>query len=135
MANLKLRQKDLLKIGYPKGKVIGIAINKMLENYRRKNKVYVLGILSEVLEEPEQFLEDEILGAIARELTKEEEIQEEIQLLEQPKSYRAFGLEGIDDGAVRQLETAMQLPITEACLLYTSPSPRDLSTSRMPSSA
>ena len=25
--------------------------------------------------------------------------------------------------------------ITEACLLYTSPSPRDLSTSRMPSSA
>ena len=25
--------------------------------------------------------------------------------------------------------------ITQACLLYTSPSPRDLSTSRMPSSA
>ena len=25
--------------------------------------------------------------------------------------------------------------LTEACLLYTSPSPRDLSTSRMPSSA
>ena len=26
-------------------------------------------------------------------------------------------------------------PVKEACLLYTSPSPRDLSTSRMPSSA
>ena len=26
-------------------------------------------------------------------------------------------------------------PITDTCLLYTSPSPRDLSTSRMPSSA
>ena len=31
---------------------------------------------------------------------------------------------------------AMQMPtIQSACLLYTSPSPRDLSTSRMPSSA
>ena len=28
-----------------------------------------------------------------------------------------------------------QLLVTETCLLYTSPSPRDLSTSRMPSSA
>ena len=27
------------------------------------------------------------------------------------------------------------LPLEKACLLYTSPSPRDLSTSRMPSSA
>ena len=31
--------------------------------------------------------------------------------------------------------TPMQLDISEGCLLYTSPSPRDLSTSRMPSSA
>ena len=29
----------------------------------------------------------------------------------------------------------MQLPKGKICLLYTSPSPRDLSTSRMPSSA
>ena len=37
-----------------------------------------------------------------------------------------------------QLEAAMVLGVIEAqepCLLYTSPSPRDLSTSRMPSSA
>ena len=31
--------------------------------------------------------------------------------------------------------TAMHIAVIEACLLYTSPSPRDLSTSRMPSSA
>ena len=29
----------------------------------------------------------------------------------------------------------MDFPFTKSCLLYTSPSPRDLSTSRMPSSA
>ena len=31
--------------------------------------------------------------------------------------------------------TARDVPCTQSCLLYTSPSPRDLSTSRMPSSA
>ena len=31
--------------------------------------------------------------------------------------------------------TMISVPVTYNCLLYTSPSPRDLSTSRMPSSA
>ena len=38
---------------------------------------------------------------------------------------------GDDDGATTDLNAALSI----ACLLYTSPSPRDLSTSRMPSSA
>ena len=32
-------------------------------------------------------------------------------------------------------KTALELALQPTCLLYTSPSPRDLSTSRMPSSA
>ena len=36
---------------------------------------------------------------------------------------------------VRKLVVADMAPVTYTCLLYTSPSPRDLSTSRMPSSA
>ena len=32
-------------------------------------------------------------------------------------------------------QTHLGLPVFNTCLLYTSPSPRDLSTSRMPSSA
>ena len=33
------------------------------------------------------------------------------------------------------LESTLQQRLSDTCLLYTSPSPRDLSTSRMPSSA
>ena len=43
-----------------------------------------------------------------------------------------------DDGKIEPSETTMPLRrylIGKGCLLYTSPSPRDLSTSRMPSSA
>ena len=38
------------------------------------------------------------------------------------------------DGSADGVGSHLQ-PLTNACLLYTSPSPRDLSTSRMPSSA
>ena len=37
--------------------------------------------------------------------------------------------------AARLAEAGRDVLLVEACLLYTSPSPRDLSTSRMPSSA
>ena len=37
--------------------------------------------------------------------------------------------------AIELIERAVSIRRDQACLLYTSPSPRDLSTSRMPSSA
>ena len=43
--------------------------------------------------------------------------------------------EGIPLKTLYTAEDTEQLPYTNTCLLYTSPSPRDLSTSRMPSSA
>ena len=37
--------------------------------------------------------------------------------------------------AIQELEDELDIQLFVRCLLYTSPSPRDLSTSRMPSSA
>ena len=42
--------------------------------------------------------------------------------------------DGLDDGAEQDIHFTNPLE-ADTCLLYTSPSPRDLSTSRMPSSA
>ena len=67
------------------------------------------------------------------------------ELLETPKEYQdlvkrqltahAEGeLSGADD-YVKLFYFLTNDPYEKACLLYTSPSPRDLSTSRMPSSA
>ena len=50
------------------------------------------------------------------------------------KSVMAFAEDG-DELDPEKLHTAQQLLKYYHCLLYTSPSPRDLSTSRMPSSA
>ena len=53
-----------------------------------------------------------------------------------PIMKRFIGNESADDLATDILEVLTEgSNVPEACLLYTSPSPRDLSTSRMPSSA
>ena len=44
-------------------------------------------------------------------------------------------LTDIADKLIQELENKKNLEESINCLLYTSPSPRDLSTSRMPSSA
>ena len=51
-------------------------------------------------------------------------------------TYGDFGLVACDPCWIKsnQIEAA-RVAMTRYCLLYTSPSPRDLSTSRMPSSA
>ena len=43
--------------------------------------------------------------------------------------------EGREDGVSTWLNNSKRIRLANPCLLYTSPSPRDLSTSRMPSSA
>ena len=46
-----------------------------------------------------------------------------------------FGLGGHAFAILKKLDSEAKLTGIDSCLLYTSPSPRDLSTSRMPSSA
>ncbi len=115
MAKLKLRGKELIALGYPEGKVIGVAINMMLKHYKRSKKQEVLDILAQVLEDPERFSEHEALGKIAAELLQpEKNARQEIALAEQTPDFPAFGLEQIDEGALQQMRTAMRLPVAKA---------------------
>ncbi|MFK7978460.1 MAG: RtcB family protein [Saprospiraceae bacterium] len=110
---LKLRQKDLLAIGYPKGKAIGIAINVAIKYCKKQTKEAVLTQLKAVVEAPEQFQDDPIFGKITEELIEiDEAINEEIALTPEPKTYQAYGLQHIEAGTLLQMDTAMRLPVT-----------------------
>ena len=85
---LKLRQKDLLAIGYPKGKAIGIAINVAIKYCKKQTKEAVLAQLKAVVDAPEQFKDDPIFGSITEELIETTvEVNEEITLTPEPKTY------------------------------------------------
>ena len=111
---LKLRQKDLLAIGYPKGKAIGIAINVAIRYCKKQTKEAVLTQLKAVLERPEQFQKDPVFGKITDELleTEAEFLNEEIEIAVEPKPYKTYGLQHIEAGTLLQMDTAMRLPVT-----------------------
>ncbi len=111
MAKLKIRGKDLIRIGYPEGPAIGMAINMMLKYHRKKSKVWVMAKLKEVLENPDQYANDEVLGRIVETL-KSTEPKKEIELKEKAEDYLIFGRSQIEDGALNQMDTAMRLPVT-----------------------
>lgn len=114
MAKMKIRGKDLIKLGYPEGKVIGLAINSLYEHHRKQTTAWGLAMLKNLLEHPKNFTEDEVFGRVARELVGEE--QKKLKdgyyaLRPQVKPFPIFGEEGIEEGAKHQMFTAMRLPI------------------------
>lgn len=112
MAKLKLTGKELRKIGYPEGPVISVAITVMEQHYKHHSTADALALLSEVLQNPAAFSSDEQLGRIAEKLIPEE--SNEIELLPAPMDYAVYGKEFIEDGAIRQMNSAMRLPVTAA---------------------
>jgi tRNA-splicing ligase RtcB len=114
MAKLKLRAKDLRAIGFPTGKAMGMAINMMLKHYKRQPKEEVIELLKKVLEAPESYQADPVLGRISAILLEAEEKQkQEIPLLEKALEYRTYGAQYIEEGALSQMNTAMRLPIAK----------------------
>ena len=115
MAKLRLSGKQLRKIGYPEGPVISIAMNIMEKNFRHLNETDALEILSSILQSPNQYAEDGVLGKIAEALIPKTKTDgAEISLNQSGIQFNVFGGEGIEQGALHQMYTAARLPIAVA---------------------
>jgi tRNA-splicing ligase RtcB len=115
MAKLKLTGKELRGIGYPEGPVISIAMNTMEQNYKRLSKRDALEILGSILQSPNQYSGDIVLGKIAEALIpKPRTANDEIPLKEQGLPFAVFGSEGIEPGAMQQMHTAVKIPVAVA---------------------
>ena len=68
--------------------------------------------MKQVLNNPSSFINDAVLAPVASELLKPAD--ETIALHVEGKSYRIYGAEAIEQGALQQMETAMKLPVTVA---------------------
>ena len=115
MARLKLTGKQLRSIGYPEGPVISIAMQIMEKNFRHLSVEDALEILSSILQSPNQYAEDGVLGKIAAALLpKSKPGGAEIAMMQTGIDFQIYGREGIEPGALHQMHTAARLPIAVA---------------------
>lgn len=109
-----LSGKDLVKLGFPEGKSIGLAINVVVRHYRRNTKEEILDAVSAVLKDPKAFINDTVWSGVALALTPSEKKSFKHELLKNRIEYQIFGSAGIEEGARNQMEIAMKLPVTVA---------------------
>jgi tRNA-splicing ligase RtcB (3'-phosphate/5'-hydroxy nucleic acid ligase) len=114
MAKEKLKGKDILDLGYPEGKIIGLALNLMEKYYKSTAKDEQLALLNDLFHNPEKYRHHKKLEKLVQELDAEKDKLREINLLEGALDFKTYGAEFIEPGAVFQMETAMSLPVTVA---------------------
>ncbi len=112
MNKTTLNGNDLIAIGYPTGKAIGIALQLAEEQLAEKSDDEITAILKSVLDCPENYVADTILAVLADALVVKPEEDNTIQLKDEGQPYVTYGIENIEQGAINQMEVAMRLPVT-----------------------
>ncbi|HAT4005941.1 TPA: RtcB family protein, partial [Elizabethkingia anophelis] len=110
MGNLKLKGKDILKIGYPNNQSVNVALEVMKRNFATKNIHYVKSLLKEILLHPENYQKDLSFGQIAEALLLSKKTEKRM-LNNQRAAFQVFG-HNISEEAKNQLYTALKLPIS-----------------------
>lgn len=111
-----LNGNDLIAIGYSQGKILGLALDTIKAHFEEQTSEVTLALLQQVKAQPEAFLDDEKLEALATALIEEANApaDETIKLVENAKSYAIYGEAYIEQGARHQMDIAMKLPVTAA---------------------
>ena len=116
MKKLNITGKQIRAIGYPEGPVVSVAITTMNTHFKHHSEEEALEILKEILNAPENYLADELLGKIAEKLAppKDETNGSEVSLNNNGITFNVFGREHIDESAMHQMYTAAKLPVAVA---------------------
>lgn len=115
MKKLHITGKQIRAIGYPEGPVVSVAMHTVNTKFKHQPEHEVMDILKQVLNAPENYLEDEILKPIAEKLVPEPDTEGvNIVLQQQGIHFNVFGQEHIEEGAMQQMQQAARLPISVA---------------------
>ncbi len=108
--------KTLKALGYAEGKILGLVLEILKGNFKDSNANELQMLLKKLKNYPESFLDDEVLGDLAKLLIEEAHPKSDgtIELNAKGIGYDIFGESYIEDGAKDQMNTAMKLPVTIA---------------------
>lgn len=114
MAKLQIRGKDLRKIGYPQTPVVSVAIGVMEQYYKRHSLEEALTVLKDIMVQPKDFIDDPVLGKVARAFLPERDESVEYSLNRDGVAFSIFGRGQIEEGAMQQMYLAAKLPVAVA---------------------
>lgn len=112
----KITGNDLLRIGFEENILLGTVL-QFCETYQGSlNKGEVLTELKRMVETPELTPQDSEFYELAQTIIELQKSLENdvIALKENPNPFEVFGEEHIEDGAFKQMQTAMKLPVSVA---------------------
>ena len=109
---MKLTAQQLFAIGFTEGKAMGVALSIAANQLAHLPVEDQLQLLGKVIQDPAAFENDEVLFPLVKEFMKP--VNSILELKTQALPYSIYGAEAIEQGALRQMETAMKLPITVA---------------------
>jgi len=110
MGNLKIKGKDLLKLGFPNDKSVTVALEVVKKNFQDKNVAFVKSQLKQILENPEEFSSHLTYEQISEELLSGKKTEKRM-LLQNRVPHQIFGNE-ISQDAINQFYTSLKLPIS-----------------------
>ncbi|HQB48438.1 MAG TPA: RtcB family protein [Bacteroidales bacterium] len=115
MKKLKIRAKELKRIGYKDDSRIARVLKLVEENFKRDEKTEVMQLLSELLLNPKDFIKHEIFSELAYALTSGKATQNKKAgktiLHRSPLDFKVYGADGIDSETFEQMTTTMKIPV------------------------
>lgn len=111
---MEIRLKELSKLGYTDNVARSLAINIISKHCKHNTKVEVTNILTDLLEYPENYKNNEVWGKLAEHFapTTYEKKFTVYDLTDQPLPFKTYGGKFIESLAKQQMELAMRLPVT-----------------------
>ncbi len=101
--------RDITALGYREGPIVGLALRIAKRLKKRMPQEKVLDELKAVLNEPQQYVSDPMVGELAVALIEEANRPYWVER-EAPAPYQVWG-EGIEKGALDQMHNATRLPV------------------------
>lgn len=114
MKKLKIRGNELKKIGFTSDPAIAFALNLVNKHGKRSDKSEVLELLEKILLNPEKYHDEAVFGELAKMLSEKPDPkkQKKIALNKTALEFKVYGAENIDAETLKQMETAMKLPVS-----------------------
>jgi tRNA-splicing ligase RtcB (3'-phosphate/5'-hydroxy nucleic acid ligase) len=111
MASLKT--KELSKIGYTNDRARSLVINIISKHFKHHTKEQLTALLTDIKNNPAQYVADEHVGIIAATFIDKEEVCnfQSFSLLEKAGQLKIYGAKEIENSAKQQMELVMSLPI------------------------